>query len=253
MDAGYTNLRGFQAGLPGWKKAKLPVHAEPAWLAKHLDPQHVILDVRDKAASDAAHIKGAVAMPVASLQAMTQQFIQQQTVAQLPGVSDMRAPLIVYADSHTSKEALLAYKALRNWGYGNTTVLRDGFAGWQAAGLPAASGPAASQIVFVKKLAPGAIAPEEFIALQQSGAGVVVIDVRTDEEVAAGLIAGARHIPLERLEDVAPQLAGDDEVLIYCANGIRAEMAHQTLNAQGVKNRFLNETVTIAKDGSYKL
>jgi rhodanese-related sulfurtransferase len=99
----------------------------------------------------------------------------------------------------------------------------------------------------------GAIAPEEFIALQQSGAGVVVIDVRTDEEVAAGLIAGARHIPLERLEDVAPQLAGDDEVLIYCANGIRAEMAHQTLNAQGVKNRFLNETVTIAKDGSYKL
>lgn len=253
MDAGYTNLRGFQAGLPGWKKAKLPVHAEPAWLAKHLDPQHVILDVRDKPVSDDSHIKGAVAMPVANLQAMTQQFIQQQTVAQLPGVSDMRAPLIVYADSHTSKEALLAYKELRNWGYGNTTVLRDGFSGWQAAGLPAESGPAATQIVFVKKLAPGAIAPEEFIALQQSGAGVVVIDVRTDEEVASGLIAGARHIPLERLEDVAPELAGDDEVLIYCANGIRAEMAHQTLNAQGVKNRFLNETVTIAKDGSYKL
>ncbi len=253
LDAGYTNLRGFQAGLPGWKKAKLPVHAEPAWLAKHLDPQHVILDVRDKAASDSSHIKGAVAMPVANLQAMTQQFIQQQTVAQLPGVSDMRAPLIVYADSHTSKEALLAYKELRNWGYGNTTVLRDGFAGWQAAGLPAASGPAATQIVFEKKLAPGAIAPEEFVALQQSGDGVVVIDVRTDEEVTAGLITGARHIPLERLEDVAAELAGDDEVLIYCANGIRAEMAHQTLNEQGIKNRFLNETVTIAKDGSYKL
>lgn len=252
QDAGYTNIRGFQAGLPGWKKAKLPVHSEPTWLAKNLDPQHVILDVRGKPASDQVHIKGAVAMPVAELQAMTQRFIQQQTVAQLPGVSDMRAPVIVYADSHTSKEALLAYKELRNWGYGGTTVLRDGFSGWQTAGLPEETGPAATQIVFQKKLAPGAIAPEEFVTLQQSGDGVLIIDVRTDQEVASGLIAGARHIPLEKLEDVTSELSGDQEVLIYCANGIRAEMAHQTLNAKGIKNRFLNETVTIAKDGSYK-
>ena len=252
QDAGYTNTRGFQAGLPGWKKAKLPVHSEPAWLAKNLDPQHVILDVRGKPASDQAHIQGAVAMPVAELQAMTQRFIQQQTVAQLPGVSDMRAPVIVYADSHTSKEALLAYKELRNWGYGGTTVLRDGFAGWQAAGLPEQTGPAATQIVFQKKLAPGAIAPEEFVALQQAGDRVLIIDVRTDQEVASGLISGARHIPLEKLEDVTSELSGDKEVLIYCANGIRAEMAHQTLNAKGIENRFLNETVTIAKDGSYK-
>ena len=252
QDAGYTNIRGFQAGLPGWKKAKLPVHSEPTWLAKNLDPQHVILDVRGKPASDQVHIKGAVAMPVAELQAMTQRFIQQQTVAQLPGVSDMRAPVIVYADSHTSKAALLAYKELRNWGYGGTTVLRDGFSGWQTAGLPEETGPAATQIVFQKKLAPGAIAPEEFVTLQQSGDGVLIIDVRTDQEVVSGLIAGARHIPLEKLEDVTSELSGDQEVLIYCANGIRAEMAHQTLNAKGIKNRFLNETVTIAKDGSYK-
>ena len=252
QDAGYTKIRGFQAGLPGWKKAKLPVHSEPTWLAKNLDPQHVILDVRGKPASDQVHIKGAVAMPVAELQAMTQRFIQQQTVAQLPGVSDMRAPVIVYADSHTSKAALLAYKELRNWGYGGTTVLRDGFSGWQTAGLPEETGPAATQIVFQKKLAPGAIAPEKFVTLQQSGDGVLIIDVRTDQEVVSGLIAGARHIPLEKLEDVTSELSGDQEVLIYCANGIRAEMAHQTLNAKGIKNRFLNETVTIAKDGSYK-
>ena len=43
--AGYTNLKGYQAGLPGWKKAKLPVHAEPSWLAKRLNPQHVVLDI----------------------------------------------------------------------------------------------------------------------------------------------------------------------------------------------------------------
>jgi len=253
QEAGYTNLRGFQAGLPGWKKAKLPVHVDASWLAKNLDPQHVILDVRDRALSDRSHIAGAVAMPTAELQAMTKRFIEQQTVAQLPGVSDMRAPLIVYADSHTSPEALLAYKELRSWGYGNTTVLVGGFSAWQAAALPIANGPAAPQIVYQKKLAPGAIAPEEFMALQQAGDGVVLIDVRTTQEVAAGMIAGARHIPLESLEDELASLPGDKEILIYCANGIRAEMAHQTLNAKGIKNRFLNETVTIAKDGSYKI
>ena len=115
---------------------KLPVHAEPGWLAKLLNPQHVILDVRDRAASSRAHIQGAVAMPFSELQAMTQRIIADQKVTELPGVSDQRAPIIVYADQHTSREALLAYKELRNWGYGRTTVLRDGFDGWQAAGLP---------------------------------------------------------------------------------------------------------------------
>ncbi|MGB5638196.1 MAG: rhodanese-like domain-containing protein, partial [Sedimenticolaceae bacterium] len=75
----------------------------------------------------------------------------------------------------------------------------------------------------------------------------------TGDEVSAGMIAGARHIPLDKLEDMAGDLPGDKEVLIYCANGIRAEMAHQTLSGMGIKNRYLNETVDIGKDGSYKL
>ena len=251
--AGYTNIRGYQAGIPGWKKARLPVHSEVSWLAQRLDPQHVVIDVRDKVQSSQAHIERAVAMPTAELQAMTQKFIAQKTVAELPGVSDMRAPLIVYADSHTSKEALLAYKELRSWGYGNASILKGGFAAWQAAGLPVAAGDASTRIVYAKKLAPGAIAPQEFTALASAVDTVLLIDVRTDEEVASGKISGARHIPLEKLEGVAAELPRDREILIYCANGIRAEMAHQTLTAMGIRNRYLNETVSIAKDGSFKI
>ena len=133
------------------------------------------------------------------------------------------------------------------------TVLKGGFNGWQAAALPTASGSATTEIVFQKKLAPGAIVPEEFVALQQSGDSVVLVDVRTDQEAAEGVITGARHIPLEKLEDMLAELPKDKEVLIYCANGIRAEMAHETLRQKGIKNRFLNETIVIAKDGSFKL
>ena len=222
QEAGYTNLKGFQAGLPGWKKSKLPVHSEASWLAGNLNAQHVILDVRDKAASSQSHIQGAVALPVTGLQAMTQRFIAGQKEPELPGVTDLRAPIVVYADSHTSKPALLAFKELRNWGYKGTTVLNGGLANWAAAGLPTEKGEATTTIVYEKKLAPGAI-------------------------------KDARHIPLEQLEDRLGDLPKDKEIILYCANGIRAEMAYRTLDKQGFKTRFLNETILIDKSGKFKM
>ena len=251
--AGYTNLKGYQAGLPGWKKNKLPVHAEASWLVKNLNEQTVVLDVREKAASSKSHIKGAVALPVAELQAMTKRFMEEKTLAELPGVTDMRAPIVVYADSHTSREALRADTERRDRGYSGATVLHHGFDGWQSAGLLTEEGPAATEIVYQKKLAPGAIAPEEFAVLEKSREGVYFIDVRTDKEVATGMLRDARHIPLEKLEDVATELPKDKEIIIYCANGIRAEMAHETLSKLGIKNRFLNENIVIDKQGNYKL
>jgi len=251
--AGYTNLKGYQAGLPGWKKSKLPVHTESGWLAKNLNTQTVIMDVRDTTASSRSHIKGAVALPLADLQAMTQGFIKNQTIPELPGATDQRAPIVVYADSHTSREALLAYKELRDWGYSGATVLNGGFSGWQQAGLETAQGPAATAIVYEKKLAPGAIAPAEFVALEKSREGVLFIDVRTEQETATGALKDARLIPLEKLDDATSKLPRDKELVIYCANGIRAEMAYETLNKQGFKVRFLNEAITLDKQGNFTL
>ena len=251
--AGYTNIKGYQAGLPGWVKSKLPVYTEAGWLEKNLNKQTVLLDVRDTAASSSSHIKGAVALPLADLQAMMQQFIKDQTVPELPGVSDMRATIVVYADNQTSKEALLAYKELRDWGYSGVAILNGGFNSWQQAGLETAKGPAATKIVYEKKLAPGAIAPEEFVALEKSREGVLFIDVRTEKETANGALKDSRLIPLDKLEGLTGELPKDKEIIVYCANGIRAEMAYETLNKQGFKVRFLNETITIDKQGNYKL
>lgn len=254
QEAGYTRLKGFQDGLPGWKQSKLPVHSEASWLASNLNTQHVILDVRDKAASSQSHIQGAVALPLSELQAMTQRFISEQKAPELPGVTDLRAPIVVYADSHTSKEALLAYKDLRDWGYKGTTVLNGGFSNWAAAGLPTEQGAAVTDIVYEKKLAPGAIAPKEFVALEQSREAVLFVDVRTDQETTAtGVVKDARQIPLEQLEDRLAELPKDKEIILYCANGIRAEMAYQTLHKLGYKTRFLNETIVIDKNGQFKM
>ena len=52
---GYTNVKGYQGGLPTWKKAKKPVHASAGWLAKNLDEYHVVIDARPVSDSGQKH------------------------------------------------------------------------------------------------------------------------------------------------------------------------------------------------------
>ncbi len=251
---GYTNVKGFQQGIPGWKKAKLAVHTNAAWLSRNLDEHHVIIDARDPAASTEQHIQSAVALPAAQLAAMTQTFVKEQTLAELPGVADKRAPIIVYADTHTAKEAILAYKQLRDWGYTNASILEGGLSVWMAAGYPTASGQAATEITYTKQLAKGAVPPQEFAQLVKSPGNVVFLDVRTNAEVAQqGMLKGAVHVPLDDLEGQLGSLPKDKEIIAYCENGIRAEMAYETLKEKGFKVRFLNETIKFDPEGNYSL
>ncbi|MDZ7753572.1 MAG: rhodanese-like domain-containing protein [Gammaproteobacteria bacterium] len=159
--AGHTNLKGYLDGLPGWSETRLLLLSEASWLAKHRNPRHVVLDVRPRTVSSRSHIVGAVAMPLSELQAMSQRTIAGQESPRLPGLSDRGAPVIVYADDHTSREAVRAYKLLREWGYDRATVLKNGFTGWRTAGLPTVSGPAATRIVYENDLAPAPSNPRE--------------------------------------------------------------------------------------------
>lgn len=246
-EAGYKNVKGFQKGIPGWKKQKLPTHTNRKWMSKNLDKHHVVIDVRDPAVASKEHLPSAVTMTTKQFTDMTQKFIKDQTVAQLPGVTDQRAPIILYADTHASKDVLLAFKELRKWGYKNVNILEGGLKAWKTDGLPTTSSQLASEIIFVKKLAKGAIAPKDFRVLEKSPANTVFLDVRTDAEVAEkGAMKGSVHIPLDSLEDRLAELPKDKEIIVYCENGIRAEMAAGTLKEKGFKSRFLNETTAFA-------
>src|SRR4028119_2298482 len=46
--------------------------------------------------------------------------------------------------------------------------------------------------------------------------GVVVLDVRPEEEYRAGHIPGARSVPIERLEACVGEIPEDQEVVAYC-------------------------------------
>ena len=254
MKNGYTNLKGFQDGVPGWKKAKLPLHASPGWLAENLDEHHVVIDTRSPTEAARSHIPGAVSLPATELARMTDAFVASQEVARLPGLSDKGAPVVVYADSHSSREVLVGFNNVRAWGYKNARVLQNGFENWVEQGYPVASGQLADTIEYSKKLAKGAVPPDEFAKLEEERQGVVFLDVRTDQEVAElGKLKGAVHIPLDDLEDELAKLPKDQEVITYCENGIRAQMAYEVLKDRGYDTRFLNETIEFDAKGGYTL
>jgi len=69
-------------------------------------------------------------------------------------------------------------------------------------------------------------------ALQREGA-VVLLDVRTDAEVARGMIAGARHIPLNQLPARYTELDPQAAMVIYCQSGARSAQACSWLGERG--------------------
>jgi rhodanese-related sulfurtransferase len=256
QSAGYTNLKGFQGGMPAWKKAANPVHASASWVAENLDENHVIIDVRPRSESAKAHIKTAVAMPAAEFTAMTETFIKERQKARLPGVSDTRAPIILYADDDLGPDVLQAYAELKKWKYKNVAIVEGGFDAWTRADLPTATGPAADQITYVRKLRKGAVSAQEFVELEKNRDGVLLIDVRSARETAGGTLqgTGAMAIPLDDLDANLDKLPTDVELITYCSNGIRSEMAYEVLKSKGYdKVRFLNETVTLTPEGSYRI
>jgi rhodanese-related sulfurtransferase len=71
-------------------------------------------------------------------------------------------------------------------------------------------------------------------AAQRLAAGdLELIDVREPYEWEAGHVEGARHVPLERLAEVASELDRDRPVAFVCRVGGRSYMATQAFRQAG--------------------
>ena len=82
------------------------------------------------------------------------------------------------------------------------------------------------------------ITPAEAKALMDSEEGYVILDVRTEEEFAAGHIAGAILIPDYEVGDKAESILTDKEqlILVYCRSGRRSKSAANELATLGYTN-----------------
>ncbi len=78
------------------------------------------------------------------------------------------------------------------------------------------------------KPAVSTVEPAQLETLLKEGE-VRLIDVRTDKEVAEGMIPGAEHIALDQFDPANLDLSDGREVILYCRSGRRSAVAAERL------------------------
>lgn len=93
---------------------------------------------------------------------------------------------------------------------------------------PASAAPAAAATPLITP-------PELLERLGKKDDSLVVLDVRTPREFAAGHVPGALNIAHDELASRLAELAGarDKEVVLYCRSGRRSALAAETLRGAG--------------------
>lgn len=79
------------------------------------------------------------------------------------------------------------------------------------------------------------IDPLEIKQRLEKGEKLNMIDVREDEEVAQGMIPGARHIPLGELPNRLQEIEQTGEIIMICRSGHRSGHACEYLSQLGFK------------------
>jgi len=101
--------------------------------------------------------------------------------------------------------------------------------------------------------------PEEYIVtidqlkkrLETKDQTLYLLDVRTPEEVARGVIKGAAKIPIDALPRRAEEIPKEKEIVAYCASGARSALATLYLRARGFKANSLDHGIHEWEEAGY--
>jgi len=230
---GYTNVKVMLKGAPGWKKAGYPLVASDEFVRSG---NIVLVDLRSEEEAAKGHIKRAVNIPMEELPDMGEMF-----------PSSMAAPIVLYGNDDDAERAA---GIVLGWGYKTVSVVNGGLKGWQSRGNGLVTGPAATDIEWVRKPGKDEVSIADFTKAVHGGTSdVVILDVRNPDEVGAGCFPSAINIPLDEIGTRLAELPKDKQIYVHCTTGARAEMACRQLLQAGFKARYLVATVNCA-DGN---
>lgn len=256
IKAGFTNVKVWYEGQPGWVKAGNYSIIETKGVEKlvmkpSLKP-FVLVDARPAVKYQKSFIPNAISLPKA-------EFDLKKGILPI----DKNVPLIFYCGGYkcmlSHQSADLALKL----GYKKVSVYAAGQPDWKKAKLPLwgnqASGVAKKKVS--SKALPEAITAKEFRSLVAAG-NVTIIDVRTAEDYAAGHIPGAINIFDEdfifKAKESVAKLPKKGRVVLHCAVGGRAGGAYYAILGESDyvnKNnlQYLDATIDINADGSFEI
>jgi rhodanese-related sulfurtransferase len=219
---GYNNIKVLLEGEPAWSKEGYPTYASSGFVSKG---NIVLIDLRSVEKSEKARVPRSVTIPYDTL---------DDRISDIP----KKAPIVLYSDNEG--EALKALQNLQKEGFGKVSLVYGNLDQLLKAEGNSESGPVVTEIKWQRKLGEGEISVADFeMAAAGKSPDVLILDVRTKEEAAAGKFPSSVNIPLDELPARAAELPMDETIYIHCSTGARAEMAYKQLAKDGHKAFFL--------------
>jgi len=272
---GYTNVRNLAGGFGAWTTAGLPfeggqpapaaaaefdpvalwsdyiaslpasfnaVRVDDAAAQVESNPDLAIVDVRTVDEYAEGHIAGAISIPLTEL---------TDHLDLLPNLDE--PILVVCGSGHRSAMAMVALNLL---GYDGATSMFAGMNAWTAAGYEVTTEPAEAEAGTAPAFDPDVFEmvdaymkaiPAGFYTIKADDLNLalienppVLIDVRTNSEVANGIIEGATHIELREFMNRMSEWPQDktQPVVIYALGhrSVIAMMAMQMLGYEDVRS-----------------
>lgn len=164
-----------------------------------------VIDVRGIEAFSASHVPGSFAIPLDRIPTSIGWFVPYDR------------PLLLVMNGTSVMEAV-AYLVRQGYEYVKG-VLSGGFRGWSMRGLRTDS--------------LDLLSPDE---LDDQHNAWWILDVRDEEEVAAGKVPGAHHIGIKHLHDRLDEVPRGRKVLTYCGNGPRSLVAASVIKRAGCEH-----------------
>lgn len=251
---GYTNVRVFAEGFPGWIAGGNLHAVSPAYIKKLIDEKAPItlVDSRPKERKyDLGHIPGAISLPDSQFDKLAAQVLP----------ADKAAALYFYCEGVTcvlsNNSALKAIKM----GYTNVKVVPEGYPAWEkaygAGPTTAAAGATAPKAPVIEPgKESGTISVASFEKIyKEAPDSVYFIDVRDPAEVATGTFKGAINMPVSTLEKNMDKLPLDKPIIFFCGAGSRSGEAFDMvkLYKPEIKPVFLDAAIKWSKDGTYTI
>jgi rhodanese-related sulfurtransferase len=211
----------------------MPDHISTSDLRRLLEsppPAFALLDVRDTAEYNLAHVSGSCSLP--------RRLIEYRVTHLVP---NLRARVVLCDDD--GRRAALAAATLAAIGYTNVSVLASGLNRWVTDGGDTEWGVNVPSKDFGEKVLlqqhVPEVEPDTLHAWQQDGRRIVLLDSRTPEEHNRSCIPGSRSMPGAELGLRVWDLAGpDDTVVVHCAGRTRSIIGAATLQRLGVPNVY---------------
>ena len=244
---GYTNIKVFANGFPGYMKVAGNYPAVSVeWVKAQMDKgaDIVVIDSRPKRAKyDKGHIPGAVSIPFSQFDKYTDLLPAEKDQTLVFYCGGLKCPL-----SHKSAKKALAM------GYTRVKVFDTGYPAWVAyAGKDATVKTTAIQSGGEE----GSIDSAVFTKIvNEEPNSIYLIDVRDPSEFATGSFKTAVNIPIDQLENKIADLSASRPIVFVCGTGARSGEAFymvQDLRPELKEVYYVEAEITFNQDGSFKL